>query len=206
MTQKPTIGLIDYGRGNLRSVEKALEKIGAQVKRISAPDQFQKIAAVVLPGVGAFGDAMKNLQERALVKPISQWLSSEKPFLGICLGYQLLFEKSEETPGVKGLGFLPGKNIRFPDTVGKIPHMGWNQIINHNCPLLKNIPDGSFFYHVHSYYPENVVPKWIACETDYNGVKFASGISKGNIHAFQFHPEKSQQNGLQLLKSFLKTL
>lgn len=206
MTKKTTVGLIDYGRGNLRSVEKALEKVGAQVKRISSPTEFQNIDAIVLPGVGAFGDAMKNLEERNLVDPILKWLKSAKPFLGICLGYQLLFEESEETPGVRGLGFLHGKNIHFPNTVGKIPHIGWNQVQNRDCPLLKNITDNSFFYHVHSYYPSNVPKDWIACETEYNGVTFVSGISKSNIHAFQFHPEKSQQNGLTLLGDFLASL
>lgn len=199
------VGLIDYGRGNLRSVEKALERVGARVQRIQNSD-FSGVSAIVLPGVGAFGDAMRNLGERGLVKPIKQWLNEGKPFLGICLGFQLLFERSEENPGVVGLGYLPGEVIRFPETVGKIPHMGWNEVRWCDDRLKAELPQSAFFYHVHSYYPSSVSPEWKACETEYQDVCFTSGIGKGKVWAFQFHPEKSQENGRKLLAFFMKQL
>jgi imidazole glycerol-phosphate synthase subunit HisH len=199
------IGLIDYGRGNLRSVEKALERVGAQVKKISSQQEFREIDAVVLPGVGAFGDAMRNLQERELVEPIVDWLKSEQPFLGICLGFQLLFESSEENPGIPGLAWLKGQVVRFSESVGKVPHIGWNEVSHRKTGLFKNLSDPAFFYHVHSYYSQAVEKKWIACETEYGGVQFVSGISLGNTHAVQFHPEKSQENGRKLLEAFVKS-
>ncbi|MFH1066896.1 MAG: imidazole glycerol phosphate synthase subunit HisH [bacterium] len=199
------VGLIDYGRGNLRSVEKALERVGARVQRFQNGN-FDGAEALVLPGVGAFGDAMRNLEERGLIEPIKKWLREGRPFLGICLGYQLLFERSEESPNVAGLGHLPGAVVRFPSTVGKVPHMGWNEVQWHNERLRAELPNPSFFYHVHSYYPPLVAPEWKVCETEYNGVRFVSGIGKGKIWAFQFHPEKSQENGRKLLAFFMKQL
>jgi glutamine amidotransferase len=200
-----SIALIDYGRGNLRSVEKALEKVGGLPRRVSTAEGLAGAHAVVLPGVGAFGDAMANLEERKLVEPLREWLKAGRPFLGICLGYQLLFEGSQENPGVRGLGYLPGEVIRFPSTVGKVPHMGWNQVSasENGKILLKGTGDKSWFYHVHSFYPCDVDPSVMACETTYGGITFASGISSGSVHAFQFHPEKSQDNGLKLLKGFV---
>lgn len=198
------VGLIDYGRGNLRSVEKALERCGAQVRRLEAAAGFAACDALVLPGVGAFGDAMANLRERGLASPILDWLRSDKPFLGICLGYQLLFENSVETPGVPGLGWLKGQVVRFPESVGKIPHIGWNPVRFLSSPLSAAFPEPASFYHVHSFYPEPAEAETIACTTDY-GVTFASGIRQGNVMAFQFHPEKSQANGLKLLSTFLET-
>ncbi|MFZ5806994.1 MAG: imidazole glycerol phosphate synthase subunit HisH [Verrucomicrobiota bacterium] len=199
------IGLIDYGRGNLRSVEKALERVGAQVQKISSQKEFQNADAVVLPGVGAFGDAMRNLQERELVAPILDWLKSGRPFLGICLGFQLLFESSEENPDIQGLSWLKGRVVRFPESVGKVPHIGWNEVSHQKNGLFGALPNPAFFYHVHSYYPREVEKKWIACETEYGGVRFVSGISSGNTHAMQFHPEKSQENGRKLLEAFVKS-
>jgi imidazole glycerol phosphate synthase glutamine amidotransferase subunit len=202
------IGLMDYDRGNLRSVEKALERLGVQVKRVSTPSELKGIDAMVLPGVGAFGDAMQNLTERKLVEPIKEWLAAERPFLGICLGYQLLFEESEETPGIKGLSFFKGKVVRFPSSVGKVPHIGWNLVRATANPdsLMKSWPDATYFYHVHSYYPADVPDSLAACTTTYGNVTFASGLSHGQIHAFQFHPEKSQESGRRLLQAFVERI
>jgi glutamine amidotransferase len=148
---------------------------------------------------------MANLRERGLVDPIRSWLEQGRPFLGICLGYQLLFESSEETPGIPGLGWLQGNVVRFPDSVGKIPHIGWNTVTFPEPLLRQTFPEPASFYHVHSFYPEPADSSVIACTTDY-GVTFASGIRQGNAMAFQFHPEKSQANGLKLISIFLESL
>ena len=199
------IGLVDYGRGNLRSVEKALQQVGGFVERVDSPALFKDCEALILPGVGSFGDAMLNLKNRGLIEPLQEWLALDKPFLGICLGYQLLFEEGEESPGIPGLGWLPGKVVKFPESVGKVPHMGWNQILVNarNDAVLSGLVENPYFYHVHSYYPEVVAEEAVACRTDY-GISFVSGVSKGNVHAFQFHPEKSQENGLKLLENFVR--
>ena len=198
------VGLIDYGRGNLASVEKALQSLSVEVQRVDSPGKFRALDAVVLPGVGAFGDSMHNLTGRGLVPPVLEWLESGKPFLGICVGFQLLLEGSEESPGVRGLGWIKGMVRRFPDSVGKIPHMGWNEVqpVNQGIELFQNMPGSLYFYHVHSYYPEVADESLIACRTEY-GISFTSGIATGNLAAFQFHPEKSQANGLRLLGNFL---
>lgn len=198
------MGLIDYGRGNLRSVEKALQLVGATVQRLSSADQFNTFDALVLPGVGSFGDAMANLEQRGLVDPIKQWLMEGKSFLGICLGYQLLFESSEESPNIAGLGFLKGQVVRFPDEVGKVPHMGWNtlKIEDQENSIFSGMAANPHFYHVHSYYPQGVDEGIVACRTEY-GFSFVSGIRQDKILAFQFHPEKSQDNGLKLLRNFI---
>lgn len=198
------VGLIDYGRGNLRSVEKALQLVGASVQRLSSAEQFSAVDALVLPGVGSFGDAMLNLEQRGLVDPLKRWLLEGKSFLGICLGYQLLFESSEESPEVAGLGFLKGQVVRFPDSVGKVPHMGWNtlELVDQDHSLFSGMNEEPYFYHVHSYFPQGVDEQIVACRTEY-GFPFASGIRQGKISAFQFHPEKSQENGLKLLKNFI---
>ena len=204
-------GLIDYDRGNLRSVEKALERVGCVVERIASSEEFEQssVDLVVLPGVGAFGDAMQNLQARGLVNPIRTWFDAGKPFLGICLGFQLLFESSEESVGVPGLGLFPGRVVRFPDAVGDIPHMGWNQVswerMQQDHPIAGVFKDRPYFYHVHSYYPETTADCDGWCQTEY-GVTFASGIVRGRQAAFQFHPEKSQQAGLDLLEAFISSL
>jgi glutamine amidotransferase len=200
-------GLIDYGRGNLRSVAKALESNGAEVRLIESGETIGNPDILVLPGVGAFGDAMTNLQERKLVEPIREWLEADRPFLGICLGYQLLFNRSEESPEIAGFGFVEGEVVKFPPEVGKIPHMGWNAV--EPGPAASGVADclgpEHYYYHVHSYYPTNVQEAIVACRTDYGGT-FASGIRKGKVMAFQFHPEKSQQQGLALLRACLATL
>ena len=204
------IAVIDYGMGNLRSVQKALEFVGAKVIVTHDPDLILNANSVVLPGVGAFKDCMANLKKLKLVDPIRKFIDGGKPFLGICLGLQVLFEESEEYGPVAGLGILPGKVVKFPDGSSetkngrpiKIPHMGWNQIkVKKNVPLFGGVGDAPYFYFVHSYY---VVPEdqnMIATVTNY-GVEFVSGIQHKNIYAFQFHPEKSQTLGLSILERF----
>ena len=204
------IAVIDYGMGNLRSVQKSLEFVGAKVIVTHDPDLILNANSVVLPGVGAFKDCMANLKKLKLVDPIRKFIDGGKPFLGICLGLQVLFEESEEYGPVAGLGILPGKVVKFPDGSSetkngrpiKIPHMGWNQIkVKKNVPLFGGMGDAPYFYFVHSYY---VVPEdqnMIATVTNY-GVEFVSGIQHENIYAFQFHPEKSQTLGLSMLERF----
>ena len=204
------IAVIDYGMGNLRSVQKALEFVGAKVIVTHDPDLILNADSVVLPGVGAFKDCMANLNKLKLIDPIRKFIDGGKPFLGICLGLQVLFEESEEYGPVAGLGILPGKVVKFIDgssgakngSLIKIPHMGWNQIkVKKNSPLFKEVGDAPYFYFVHSYY---VVPEdqnMIATVTNY-GVEFVSGIQHENIYAFQFHPEKSQTLGLSMLERF----
>lgn len=204
-------GLIDYDRGNLRSVEKALEKVGCVVDRLENGEQMTQaeVDMIVLPGVGSFGDAMLNLKARQLDQPIISWLDAGKPFLGICLGFQLLFEGSEESPGVPGLGVFSGRVVRFPDAVGEIPHMGWNQVswkpMAKHHPVSVVFDQKPYFYHVHSYFPETTADCDGWCETEY-GISFVSGIVRDRQAAFQFHPEKSQQAGLDLLKAFIASL
>ncbi|NUO09160.1 MAG: imidazole glycerol phosphate synthase subunit HisH [Candidatus Brocadia sp.] len=203
------IAVVDYGMGNLRSVEKAFERFGFDVKITDNPSEIMHADKLVLPGVGAFQDAMDGLRQRGLREPIAEWIQSGKPFLGICLGLQLLFSKGYEDGEHEGLNIIPGKVIRFqfPEDMTngklKIPHMGWNQIgfRKEDVPILKNVPGNTYMYFVHSYYvcPED--EGVIATETEY-GVRFASMIWHRNIFATQFHPEKSQEYGLTILKNF----
>jgi glutamine amidotransferase len=196
------IALVDYGMGNLGSVDKALRRVGCEVTVTQDAGAVRDARAVVLPGVGAFGDCMKNLTALGLAQPVRDSLAAGKPFLGICLGLQVLFEESEEAPGVSGLGVLAGKVERFRHRL-KVPHIGWNQITvrGERPPHLAGIADGSFVYFVHSYY---VVPEdesVIATVTDY-GYDFVSSVWRDNLFASQFHPEKSQAVGLRLLANF----
>lgn len=196
------IAVVDYGRGNLRSVQKALEHVGAEVVVTRDPKRIETADKLVLPGVGAFADCMGNLERFGFVEPILAFISSGRPFLGICLGLQLLFSQSEEFGIHDGLDVVPGRVVRLPQGL-KVPHMGWNtvEIWREDCPLLKGVPDGSHFYFVHSYY---VVPydlSVVATSTKY-GVEFTSMIWKDNIFATQFHPEKSQKLGLTVLENF----
>lgn len=195
------IAIIDYGMGNLRSVQKGFEKTGFQAVVTSNKETIANASHIVLPGVGAFKDCMHNLEEMGLVEPIQSGVKKGKPFLGICLGLQLLFEESEEFGSHHGIGLIKGKVKKFPKSDLKIPHMGWNSIekVAHT-PLLKEVDNGAYFYFVHSYYvvPENDVT---ATKTEY-GLEFTSSIAKDNIFACQFHPEKSQQEGLKILKAF----
>lgn len=204
------IAVVDYGMGNLRSVQKALEKAGYSALVTSSPQQIADARSLVLPGVGAFKDCIHNLKILNLVEPLIESINKGKPFLGICLGLQILFTESEEFGKSLGLNLVKGMVLRLSGegnaarTRLKVPHMGWNSIsIKKDLPLFSGIEDGSFFYFVHSYY---VVPDdkdTIATTTRY-GIEFASCIQRENIFACQFHPEKSQQVGLQLLKNFGK--
>ncbi len=195
------IAIIDYGMGNLRSVEKALEKAGAEVSVTRDSDELRRADRIVLPGVGAFGDAMDNLRKRGLIDVIREEVAAGKLFLGICLGLDLLFEESDEHGLHQGLGLLPGRVELIPTDL-KIPQIGWNQVsIRKKSRLLEGIPDGSSFYFVHSY---AVVPEEesdILCTTEY-GCTFVSAVERGNITAFQFHPEKSSSLGLKILSNF----
>ncbi len=199
------IAIVDYGMGNLRSVKKAFETLEFLPIVTRDPEALLNSSGLVLPGVGAFGDCMENLEDFGLVEPINLFIKSKKPFLGICLGLQLLFEQSEESPNVRGLGILKGKVIRFPrfETERlKVPHMGWNQVETvHPLPLLNGIPKGSWFYFVHSYFPEPEDIRVIAGKTHY-GVEFTSVVESDKIFACQFHPEKSSTLGLKLLENF----
>jgi glutamine amidotransferase len=198
------VGIVDYGRGNIRSVENAFLAIGADTVLVTRPEQLQDITHLVLPGQGEFGDCAANLKKQGMFEAIREWTAEDKPYLGICVGYQLIFEKSVESPSAEGLALLPGTVKRFPDVGLKIPHMGWNSI-NPSHPddaLWKDMPANPFFYFVHSYYPEPSDTEHIAASCDY-AVSFAAAVRRGNLVATQFHPEKSQHNGLQLLRNFL---
>jgi imidazole glycerol phosphate synthase glutamine amidotransferase subunit len=190
--------------GNLLSVSKALEHVGGEIRISSRPEELGGASALILPGVGNFGDGMKNLAAKGFVKPVLDWAASGKPLLGICLGMQMLLEESEEAPGVKGLGVFKGKVLRFPNGSEKVPHMGWNSIVKGNPPskFLDGIADGSFFYFVHSYYaaPEDSSVAVARCDYILN---FAAAVGKGNVIATQFHPEKSQDKGLAILRNFV---
>ncbi len=197
------IAIIDYGMGNLRSVSKAFEAVGHQAVVTRDSHVIGHASHVVLPGVGAFGDCMANIERYGLEKPICQAIQSGKPFLGICLGLQLLFTESEEFGTHKGLGIIPGRVRRFEiDPALKVPHMGWNQAaIQRACPLFEGIADGDHWYFVHSYYVEPADRQVAATTTTY-GLPFVSSIWRDNVLACQFHPEKSQAVGLRLIKNF----
>lgn len=201
------IALLDYDSGNLRSVEKALKKVGADVRVTREPKGMTAASAVVLPGVGAFDDCINALQRQELLAGVKDFIQTGKPFLGICVGYQALFEKSEEFNScAAGLSLFQGNVRRFTEKPGlKIPQIGWNQIdiAQSNCPLYKNIPSGSYVYFVHSFFPEPEDDSVVATRTTY-GDTFASSVWKDNVFATQFHPEKSQNIGLQLLKNFVE--
>ncbi len=227
------IVIVDYGMGNLKSVQKAFQKVGQETLITSEPDEVLRASKLVLPGVGAFGNCIANLKERHLIDPIYRFIEMGKPFLGICLGLQLLLTESEEggiypvgsnpsplgsdapplagtSNGVKGLNIIKGrvKRFNFSNKQLKVPHMGWNQIkkspkskVQSPKSISKGIPDGSYFYFVHSYYVEPDDKSVVAATTEY-GLEFASMIHKGNIYGTQFHPEKSQELGLRMLKNF----
>jgi glutamine amidotransferase len=200
------IALIDYGSGNLRSVHKALLKVGASVRIARQPAELADARAVVLPGVGAFDDCIQALARQSLLEASRQFIQSGRPFLGICVGYQALFEKSEEFNScAAGLSIFQGKVVRFAARDGlKIPQIGWNQldIVRPDCPLYSGIPGGSYVYFVHSFFPRPADPSIVATRTTY-GETFASSVWHDNVFATQFHPEKSQKIGLQLLANFV---
>lgn len=199
------IVVVDYGMGNLRSVSKALEVLGARVKVSCEPKDIRLADKVVLPGVGAFGDAAAELEKRGLVNSLKDFLYRHKPFLGICLGLQLLFESSEESPRAKGLGVFKGKVVRFRSPSVKIPHMGWNSIrVKNKHPLLTGLGKNPYYYFVHSYYAKPAKRDLITASCSYGKETFAAAIGNETIFATQFHPEKSQSAGLAILKNFLR--
>lgn len=202
------LGVLDYGAGNLRSVLNALSAAGFPASLITKPADFDKLDLLVFPGQGAFGDSVRQLKQASLWEPLKAWLAAKRPYFGICLGYQLLFESSEENPGVEGLSVFKGTVPRFKATPGlKIPHMGWNtaRFVDPSHPAWNGLGEEAVFYFVHSYYPQPEDAGIVACKTDYAGA-FASGITAENLVAVQFHPEKSQAVGLTLLKNAITFL
>lgn len=197
------IGIIDYDAGNIRSVEKALSYLGEKTVVSRNPETLKNADKVILPGVGSFGQAMENLHRYELVPVIQDMIKEGKPFLGICLGLQILFESSEESPGVEGLGILKGKILKIPPSPGlKIPHMGWNSLqLQNNGRLYRNIPQDTYVYFVHSYYLQAREPEIVKAVTEYSTEIHAS-VEKDNVFACQFHPEKSGKYGLEILKNF----
>ena len=201
----PTIAIVDYGMGNLRSVQKGLERVGFAAEVTRDSQRINAAHGVVLPGVGAFGACMDNLRAYGLIDTVKRVVDRGTPFLGICLGMQLLFEESEEFGPVKGLGIFPGRVVRFKETAElKVPHMGWNQIRKtQDIPHLAGIDDGAFVYFVHSFYVVPSDPSLAATCTEY-GIEFTSAVARGNVFATQYHPEKSQAVGLRILENFGK--
>ena len=202
------IALLDYGAGNVRSVQKALTAAGGDVHLVPSPELVMQADAVVLPGVGAFDDCINAMRQQELFETALEFVSTGKPFLGICVGYQALFENSEEfNSSAAGLGIFEGSVVRFPEAEVKVPQIGWNEVhfTQPNCPILQGIESGSHFYFVHSYYPQPKDKSIVATRTEY-GVDFTSAIWRDNVFATQFHPEKSQKVGLQLLTNFVNLI
>lgn len=199
------VAIIDYGAGNLMSVKKALDFIGAENEITSDKNKIKNADHIILPGVGSFGDAMASMKKSGLVETVKEVALSGKPFLGICLGLQLLFEKSDESKNVKGLSLLDGEILSIPRKNGlKVPHVGWNSVsIKQKNGIFKDIPDNSYFYFVHSYYLNGADENAIAGTTEY-GVNIECAVQKDNLCAVQFHPEKSGEIGLKLLKNFVE--
>jgi glutamine amidotransferase len=203
---KASVGVVDYGMGNLGSVANALEHLGARYRIFREPAEMGDFDALILPGVGAFGDCMANLEAAGLAGPLSAWMAEDRPLLGICLGLQVLAEGSDEAPGAAGFGVVPVQAVRLEAVPGlKVPQMGWNRVRRapgaEGCPLWEGIEDGAYFYFVHSYcLPE--APGWAAGLTEY-GREYVSMVCRGHVAAVQFHPEKSQRTGLRLLGNFL---
>jgi glutamine amidotransferase len=201
------IALIDYGSGNIRSVINALRHEHADVELVSDPARLNDAAAVVLPGVGAFGDCVRGLQSRGLWEPIQAWLAADKPFLGICVGYQMLFDSSEESPGVSGFGFFPGRVKKFTTPGLKVPQIGWNQLelASPRSLLWKGLPERPHVYFVHSYFPDPTDPIEATARCTY-GETFAASAARGRVSGVQFHPEKSQAVGLGILRNFITSV
>jgi glutamine amidotransferase len=204
------LALLDYGAGNIRSVEKALKAAGADVCRMDSPAGLDRAQGVVLPGVGAFDDCINALERQRLTDAVRDWIEAGRPFLGICVGYQALFERSDEFNSCAlGLGVFKGPVVRFQPTPAeprlKIPQIGWNEVevVQPACPLFEGIESGAYFYFVHSFHPRPADPSIVAGRTVY-GVPFASAVWRDNVFATQFHPEKSQANGLRLLGNFVR--
>lgn len=199
------IGIVDYDIGNLRSVQKAFQHVGGEAVFVRTPGEIARVDALVLPGVGAFGDCVRCLAASGMWDAVLAWAKSERPFFGICVGYQMLFESSEEAPGQKGLGVFAGEVRKFSDKHRlKIPQIGWNTVTvkQPDAPLLEGIRTGDYVYFVHSYYAAPKDASVVALETTY-GDTFAAAVARGNLLATQFHPEKSQRAGLQMLRNFV---
>ena len=199
------IGVIDYGDGNLKSVCNSLSAMKAKAKLVKSPEDLCEVTSIIFPGVGSFGDSAQHLEEQKLSTPLKKWIIEDRPFLGICIGFQMLFETSDESPEAMGLGILPGKAVRFDQKESlKIPHMGWNKIIikQKSDPIWEGLDEASHFYIVHSFNPKPDENKIIASTTPY-GYEFTSSVRRGNLFATQFHPEKSQGAGLRLIRNFL---
>ncbi|MES2309088.1 MAG: imidazole glycerol phosphate synthase subunit HisH [Verrucomicrobiota bacterium] len=198
------IGIVDYGIGNLRSVEKAFQKVNGEPFFAKSSSEFNKAKALVLPGVGNFGDCVRALHSSGMWEGVLEWIRQDRPLLGICVGYQMLFESSEEDPSVQGLGVLKGKVIKFRDTSLKIPQIGWNQVkALKPSPLTKGLREGEYFYFVHSFHPILEQEADGLFSTEY-GTSFISGIARSHLYGAQFHPEKSQDAGLTLLKNYVE--
>ena len=200
------VGILDYGGGNLRSVVNALLSLGQEPRIVAAPEQVGDATHLILPGQGAFGDCMERLRRRGLAGLLKNWVTGDRPYFGICVGYQILFDSSDEAPGIAGLGVMPGVVRRFRDEPNlKIPHMGWNDAgsLRGETPVWKCMGDAPYFYFVHSYYPEPQDPGVVVARTTYGSQTFASAVERGRMFACQFHPEKSQNFGLLLLCNFL---
>ncbi len=204
MTEDSDIGVVDYGAGNLRNVLNALASVGISARLVAKPEDFAGVGRIVFPGVGAFGDCVGNLDKRGLREPLLEWLAAGRPYFGICIGYQVLFEGSEECPGVAGLGHFRGQVRRFPDSDLKVPHMGWNtvSIRDPRDPVWAGLPGEPHLYFVHSYFPVPEDGGIVAATTQY-GLDFASAVRSGKLFASQFHPERSQSAGLRVLRNFL---
>ena len=201
------IALIDYGSGNLRSVDNALRSQGAQVEILADPAQLRRATAVVLPGVGAFGDCVQQIHQRGFWEPLRHWIAEDKPFLGICVGYQVLFEGSQEAPDVAGMGFFKGQVRRFDSPGLKVPQIGWNSLALASPlhPLWRGLPANPHVFFVHSFYPEPAHPDEVIARCEY-GTSFAAAAARGSVSGVQFHPEKSQAVGLGILRNFLDSL
>lgn len=200
------IAIVDYGAGNLRSVQNTLKHVGAETKTVNKPNELDGADKIVLPGVGAFGAGMAALRDSGFVEPIIQAAKAGVPLLGICLGMQYLFETSEEMGIHQGLGLLPGRVVKFPPNGPLVPHIGWNQLhIRQQNPLLRGVNEGDYAYFVHSYYVEATNPNDILASTDY-GLNYASVVGRGNIFGIQCHPEKSQHVGQRILRNFVEDI
>jgi imidazole glycerol-phosphate synthase subunit HisH len=199
-------GIIDYGGGNLRSVANALRSLGEHPVVIASPDEVADSTHLFLPGQGEFGDTMRRLEERGLTPLLKNWIAQDRPYFGICVGYQILFDGSEEAPETPGLGILPGTVRRFRSEPGlKIPHMGWNAATatRGETRVWHGLGHDPYFYYIHSYFPEPATPEYIVAKTTYGTQTFAGAIERGNLFACQFHPEKSQDAGIRLIQNFL---
>lgn len=204
MDQQHAVGVIDYGGGNIRSLVKALESLGVQPHMVSAPSDLEGLETLFFPGQGAFGDCMAKLNKLELTGALQDWIRADRPFFGICVGYQLLFEGSEENPDCPGLGVFEGQVVRFPENELKIPHMGWNSAVLRRAgqePWQELGPE-PYFYYVHSYFPSPLDDSLVIADTEY-GTRFAGAIQRGRLLATQFHPEKSQRAGMRLISNFL---